>query len=249
MMSTEMMATEPMDRQVLVIEDDDAMAAALRHGLESEGFRVTLAHDGPAGLAQASLPAARDGSPGPSPDLVILDVMLPKLNGLEICKRLRREGNGVPIIMLTARGQEIDKVVGLRLGADDYVTKPFSFMELMARVEAVLRRTEARRHSTRLASYRFGDVVVDFERYRARKGRRELSLSPLELHLLEYFCRHRGEVVSREALLDEVWGYDATPVTRTVDTHVAKLRKKIEDEPSSPQFLLTVHRVGYRFMG
>ena len=238
------------ERQVLVIEDDDAMATALCHGFESEGFRVARARDGRDGLsrARASLAECREGD---QPDLVILDVMLPRMNGLDLCRQLRREGNDVPIIMLSARGQEIDKVVGLKLGADDYLTKPFSFMELMARAEAVLRRTQASTplSDDRLDEVRFGEVTVDFRRYQAHKGGRELTLSPREFHLLEYLCRHRGEVVSREELLDAVWGYNAIPITRTVDTHVAKLRKKIEDEPSSPRYLVTVHRVGYKFLG
>lgn len=247
----------PSERQVLVIEDDEAMAAALRHGFESEGFQVTLARDGQSGLARARGPQAAGVAPstmsrGHHPDLVILDVMLPQMNGLDLCKRLRSEGNEVPIIMLTARGQEIDKVVGLKLGADDYVTKPFSFMELMARVEAVLRRTHPATPSPaedRLDAYSFGDVELDFRRYQAHKGGRELTLSPREFHLLEYLCRHRNQVISREELLDAVWEYNTIPITRTVDTHVAKVRKKIEEEPANPRYLVTVHRVGYKFLG
>jgi DNA-binding response OmpR family regulator len=230
-----------MDLKVLVVEDDEAMAVALRDGFSYEGYEVEVARDGETGLRLAT---------ESTPDLMILDVMLPKMNGLEVCKRLRGDGSQLPIIMLTARGQEIDKVLGLKLGADDYVTKPFSFMELMARVEAVLRRCGSDRVSrTTLGSHSFGDVAVDFDHHEARKADEPIELSPREFQLLAYFVQHRGEVLSREQLLDAVWGYDTIPFTRTVDTHVAKLRKKIEDNPSDPKFLITVHRLGYKFLG
>jgi two-component system alkaline phosphatase synthesis response regulator PhoP len=225
--------------RVLVVEDDEAMAVALRDGFTYEGHEVTVARDGEAGL----LHARED-----SPDIMILDVMLPKMTGLEVCKLLRGEGSDLPIIMLTARGQEIDKVLGLKLGADDYVTKPFSFMELMARVEAVLRRSQPG-GGTPSAVHEFGDVIVNIDRHEATKGDTELELTPREFRLLGYFLAHQGEVVSREELLDAVWGYDTIPFTRTVDTHIAKLRKKIEDDPSDPQHLITVHRLGYKFVG
>jgi DNA-binding response OmpR family regulator len=222
--------------RVLVVEDDAAMATALKDGFAYEGYDVTLARDGEAGLK-----AARESAP----DVVVLDVMLPKLSGLDVCKRLRSEGSGLPIIMLTARGQEIDKVLGLKLGADDYVTKPFGFMELMARVEALLRRTAG---GTRHAEvYGFGDVVVDFKKAELKKRGIALEVTARELRLLEYFIAHRGEVVPRERLLDQVWEYDSAPLTRTVDMHVAKLRKKIEDDPADPKFIVTVHRMGYKF--
>jgi two-component system alkaline phosphatase synthesis response regulator PhoP len=224
--------------RVLIVEDDDSMATALRDGFQYEGFAVLLARDGAAGMKVAG---------EERPDLIILDVMLPKMNGLDICRQLRKEGNPVPIIMLTARGQEIDKVLGLKLGADDYVTKPFGFLELMARVEAVLRRGPGR--ISGVESYRFGDVEVDFKKGETRKSGKLLDLSARELRLLEYFVEHRGEVVTREAVLDAVWGYDTAPLTRTVDMHVAKLRKKIEDPRSEPRFLITVHRMGYKFTG
>jgi DNA-binding response OmpR family regulator len=171
------------------------------------------------------------------------------MNGLEICKALRTEGSSLPIIMLTARGQEIDRVLGLKLGADDYVTKPFSFMELIARVEAVLRRCGPGHGPGRCGSIAFADVAVDFDRHEATKAGRAIELTPREYRLLHHFAEHRGEVVSREQLLDAVWGYDTIPFTRTVDTHVAKLRKKIEDDPGDPKHLITVHRVGYKFVG
>jgi two-component system alkaline phosphatase synthesis response regulator PhoP len=180
-------------------------------------------------------------------DLIILDVMLPKMSGLDVCKRIRRNGSKVPVIMLTARGQEIDKVLGLKTGADDYVTKPFSFLELMARVEAVLRRTSG--YDGTPDTYAFGEVVVDFKRSEVLKGDRSVVLSPREFKLLRFLIDHRGEVVTRERLLDAVWGYENVPFTRTVDMHIAKLRKKIEDQPQDPAYIVTVHRVGYKFTG
>ncbi len=224
--------------KVLIVEDDAAMATALRDGFTYEGYEVVLVSDGEAGLK-----AAREGAP----DIVVLDVMMPKLSGLDVCKRLRSEGSSVPIIMLTARGQEIDKVLGLKLGADDYVTKPFGFMELMARVEALLRRTAGgARHAE---VYGFGDVIVDFKKAELKRNGTVIEVTARELKLLEYFIAHRGEVVPRDRLLDQVWDYDSAPLTRTVDMHVAKLRKKIEDNPADPRFIVTVHRMGYKFTG
>ena len=224
--------------KVLIVEDDGAMATALRDGFTFEGFEVELARDGEAGLK-----LAREAAP----DVIVLDVMLPRMSGLDVCKRLRSEGSALPIIMLTARGQEIDKVLGLKLGADDYVTKPFGFMELIARVEALLRRTSgAARHAE---TYGFGDVVVDFKRAELKKRGALVEVTARELKLLEYFIAHRGEVVPRERLLDQVWEYDAAPLTRTVDMHIAKLRKKIENDSADPKFIVTVHRMGYKFTG
>jgi two-component system alkaline phosphatase synthesis response regulator PhoP len=221
--------------RVLVVEDDEAMAVALKDGFEYEGFDVTVARDGETGLKQAL---------GDKPELLIMDVMLPRMSGLDICKKIRAEGNTVPIIMLTARGQEIDKVLGLKLGADDYVTKPFSFMELMARVEAVLRRCTGTRSD--LESYSFGDVTVNFKRMEATKKGTPLELTQREYKLLEYLIERKGQVVGREELLDAVWGYENIPYTRTVDVHIAKLRKKIEGK-GGPQYIVTVHRAGYKF--
>ncbi|HEX5759056.1 MAG TPA: response regulator transcription factor [Thermoanaerobaculia bacterium] len=223
---------------VLIVEDDEAMSVALRDGFEYEGYSVTLAKDGEAGLELAT---------AGTPDLVVLDVMLPRMTGLDVCKQLRAGGSGVPIIMLTARGQEIDKVIGLKLGADDYVTKPFGFMELMARAEAVLRRASGQ--ATALDGYRFGELAVDFRRHEATKCGAPLELSPREFQLLAFFIQHRGEVVTRETLLDAVWDYNSIPFTRTVDMHIAKLRKKVEDEPGDPKWIVTVHRLGYKFTG
>ena len=224
--------------KVLIVEDDDSMIAALRDGFEYEGYAVVLARDGAAGLRLAA---------EAKPDAIILDVMLPKMSGLDVCREIRREGNTVPVIMLTARGQEIDKVLGLKLGADDYVTKPFGFLELMARVEAVIRRATGR--TARVDAFEFGAVKADFKRGEVRRDGHLLELSARELRLLQYFIERRGEVVSREQLLDAVWDYDSAPLTRTVDMHVAKLRKKIEERPAQPRFLVTVHGQGYKFNG
>ena len=224
--------------KVLIVEDDEAMAVALRDGFAFEGYDVRVAADGASGL---KLAGEHDH------DLIILDVMLPKMDGLDVCRRIRRDGSRVPVIMLTARGQEIDKVVGLKTGADDYVTKPFSVLELMARVEAVLRRSHG--YAERVEHYHFGDVVIDFKSAVAHKGGRPLALSPRELRLMAFLIEHRGEVLTRERLLDAVWGYDNVPFTRTVDMHMAKLRKKIEDRPHDPEYIITVHRVGYKFTG
>jgi DNA-binding response OmpR family regulator len=225
---------------VLIVEDDRAMAVALSDGFTYEGFHVEVATDGEEGLR-----LAHEGKP----DLMILDIMLPKLTGLEICKTLRDEGSNLPIIMLTARGQEIDKVLGLKLGADDYVTKPFSFMELRARVDAVLRRSSGRGGHANGGTFEFGNFRVDLDHHVASKNGMDLELTPREFRLLGHFIEHRGEVVTREELLDDVWGYDTIPFTRTVDTHIAKLRKKIEDNPADPNLIITVHRLGYKFLG
>ncbi len=172
--------------------------------------------------------------------------MLPKLSGLEVCKTLRSEGFETPIVMLTARGQEIDKVVGLELGADDYVTKPFSIREVLARVRAILRRTDGTKK--RLARYRFADVDLEFETYAATKGGAPLELSPREFDLLRYLIERKGETVTRDRLLEDVWGYESYPSTRTVDTHIAKLRAKIGDSGSEPRYILTIHGAGYKFV-
>jgi len=227
-------------KKVLVVEDDQAMAVGLRDGIAYDGYEVLHAGDGDRGLA-----LARDQEP----DIIILDVMLPKKNGLDVCRELRAEGNDVPIIMLTARGQELDKILGLELGADDYVTKPFSLMELMARIETILRRSGGRPTGLTQESYRFGDVSLDFRKHEACKNGRNLKMSPREFHMMQFFIQNRGKVVTRDQLLDAVWGYDEMPFTRTVDAHIAKLRKKIEEAPAEPRYLITVHRLGYKFCG
>ena len=222
--------------RILIVEDDPAMSVALRDGFEFEKYTVEMAADGEEGLRLAT---------HGDHDLIILDVMLPKKSGLDVCKELRKNGSHTPVIMLTARGQEIDKIVGLKLGADDYVTKPFSFMELLARVEAVLRRTS---RTSVVDEYAFGDVTLDFRTYQATKSAAPIELTPREFRILRYFIDHAEEVVSRESLLNHVWGYDSSAFTRTVDTHMARLRQKIENTPGEPRHLITVHRVGYKFV-
>ena len=224
-------------QKILIVEDEPDMVLGLRDNFEFEGYEVVTAADGAAGLEKAR---------SEKPDLMILDIMMPKLSGLEVCKTLRGEGFEKPIIMLTARGQEIDKVVGLELGADDYVTKPFSIRELLARVKAVLRRTDGK--AKRLARYSFADVDLDFEAYKATKDGELLELSPREFELLRYLIERKGETVSRDQLLEDVWGYESYPSTRTVDTHIAKLRAKIGDSGSEPRFILTIHGMGYKFI-
>ncbi len=225
--------------KVLIVEDEASMAAALRDGFEYEGYAVAHAADGESAL---------DMLADDPPDLLILDIMLPKMSGLDVCKQIRAGGSALPIIMLTARSQEIDKVLGLKLGADDYVTKPFSFLELMARVEALLRRSAPTPGEAAGAQvFQFGDVAVDFRKAEVRKAGELVDMSRRELRLLEYFLRHRGEVLSRDRILDVVWDYNNAPLTRTVDMHVAKLRRKLEDEPADPHWIVTVHRVGYKF--
>jgi two-component system alkaline phosphatase synthesis response regulator PhoP len=223
--------------KILIVEDEPDMVLGLKDNFEFEGYEVLTAADGAAGLERARTH---------KPDLVILDIMLPRYSGLEVCKTLRGEGFSAPIIMLTARGQEIDKVVGLELGADDYVTKPFSIRELLARVRAILRRSEGGKK--RLSRYRFSDVELDFEIYQAKKGGEALDLSPREFELLRYLIERKGETVSRDRLLEDVWGYESYPSTRTVDTHIAKLRAKIGDSGSEPRYILTIHGVGYKFV-
>ncbi len=223
--------------RILIIEDEPDMVVGLRRNLEYEGYEVSAAGDGEEGLERA----LKDAS-----DLIILDVMLPKLSGIDVCRRLRSGGVETPIIMLTARGQEIDKVLGLEIGADDYVTKPFSVRELMARVRVQLRRRSVPRIGP--APYRFGDMELDFGRHQALKNGRPLELSAREFQILNYFIERSGETITREQLLDEVWGYSNFPITRTVDNHIARLRQKIEKNPAEPQYIITVHRAGYKFI-
>ena len=224
--------------KILVVEDEPAMVAGLRDNFEFEGYEVITAQDGIEGLERA----LED-----SPDLVVLDVMMPRMSGLEVCKQLRAKRASLPIIMLTARGQEIDKVVGLELGADDYVTKPFSIRELLARVKSVLRRTAALPKDKEQHS--FADVEVDLRRCRVVRSGKALDISSKEFDLLKYFICHPGETLSRDRLLEDVWGYENYPTTRTVDTHLVRLRQKLEPDPEQPQYFLTVHGTGYRFVG
>ncbi len=223
--------------RILIVEDEPAMVAGLRDNFEYEGYEVISAADGAEGLERA----LED-----NPDLVVLDVMMPRMSGLDVCKQLKIQRPSMPIIMLTARGQEIDKVVGLELGADDYVTKPFSIRELMARVKAVLRRVSSQAPAD---VYRFSDVEVNVRRNEVLRSGSRVELSAKEFALLAYFISHPAETLSRDRLLDDVWGYDNYPNTRTVDTHIVHLRQKLEPNPEEPRFILTVHGSGYKFVG
>ncbi len=227
-----------MPKKILIIEDDPGILLSLKDEFESEGYTVSTAEDGEKGLEIAKQQ---------KPDLIILDIMLPVLDGYEVCKRLRMEGNTTPIIMLTVKDKEIDKVLGLELGADDYVTKPFSLRELMARVKAVLRRTEERAKD--LATYNFAQVELDFRKYEAKKKGKKLDLTPLEFQMLKLFIQRKGEVISRDDFLDRIWGEDNMCVSfRTVDSHIANIRKKIEDDPSNPKHIISIRGVGYKFI-
>jgi len=225
--------------RVLVVEDEAGLRLTLSDRLTSEGYAVETASDGEVGLASAATGAY---------DLIVLDVMLPRVNGFDVCRQVRQRGVATPILMLTARGQVVDKVVGLKLGADDYLTKPFETIELMARLEALLRRRPAG-PSPGGDTYRFGDVVVDVRRAEVTRGGRQVDLSAREFKLLRHFIEHRGATLSRDELLAEVWGYDEMPLTRTVDVHVAGLRQKLEANPKLPEYILTVHGLGYKFAG
>lgn len=223
--------------KILLIEDEAGLVFTLTDRLISEGYKVSSARDGEAGLNLAL---------NTSFDLIILDIMLPKKSGLDVCRELRAKGIITPILMLTAKGETTDKVVGLKLGADDYLTKPFEVIELMARIEALLRRSKFTVSNT-LETFTFGEIEIDFKRAEVKKNNEFLDLSAMEFKLLQYFIEHRGELLKRDELLDEVWGYDAMPTTRTVDVHIAWLRQKLEDNPRYPQYIQTVHGFGYKF--
>lgn len=226
-------------KRILIIEDDVAILRGLKDNLEYESYEVLTATDGEQGyfLIQEK-----------KPDLIILDLMLPKMNGYELCRKVRNEGFTTPILMLTARGEEMDRVHGLDLGADDYVTKPFSVPELLARIRAIIRRIQKAKTGDLPNDLKFGDVSVDFKCFEARKGDVVLDMSRKEFGILRLLAARSGEVITRDELLDEVWGYDQYPTTRTVDNHIALLRNKLEDNPSKPRHLLTVHGVGYKLV-
>ena len=226
-------------KRVLLVEDEPGLVLTLTDRLRSEGYEVASVTDGPAGLALASSQKF---------DVILLDVMLPGASGFDVCRDLRQRGVQTPIIMLTARGQVVDKVHGLRLGADDYLTKPFELMELMARIEVQLRRATAASGLT-AAEYRFGDVTINFRKAEVARNGQALEVSAREFLLLKYFVEHREATLTRDELLNEVWGYHSMPSTRTVDVHVAWLRQKIEPNPRHPQYVLTVHGMGYKFVG
>ena len=228
-----------MTQKILIVEDEEDVARGLELNLKKEGYRVIKANRGD---------TAVDLAIKENPHLILLDVMLPGLSGVDVCREVRKKGIEAPIIMLTAKAEEIDRVLGLEIGADDYVTKPFSLRELMARIRARLRR-----HPPGLAEgvakYRFGDIELDFEKCHAtRKGAR-VELTHKELDILRLFIRRRGEVVTRDRMLDEVWGYDSSSTTRTVDTHIAKLRQKLEPDPGTPRYILSIYGEGYKFVG
>ena len=226
-------------KRILVIEDDVSILSGLRDVLTFKSYEVLTAADGGSGYAAAV---------EKKPDLIILDIMVPKMDGFELCRKLRAEGNNTPVLMLTAKGEERYKVQGLDVGADDYVTKPFSLPELLARVRALLRRAPEGARTGPPDTLTFGDVTVDFKKYEAVKGGRAIGLSPKEFGILGCLASRAGEVVTRDELLDEVWGYDLYPTTRTVDNHVAQLRSKIETHPAAPRYLVTVHGVGYKLV-
>lgn len=223
---------------ILVIEDEPSVAIALRDSLESEGHSVEVAADGNSGFQLAS---------NASFELILLDLMLPKMSGLEICQRLRAQDIETPIIMLTARGESSDAAFGLKLGADDYIPKPFDVGELLARIEAVLRRSI--RHQNEKQTFNIGDVQLDLRRLKATRNGEPIELTPREFEILQLLIAHTGETVTREQLLHHIWGENASLYTRTIDAHITRLRQKIEPNPANPEFIITAHRVGYRLVG
>jgi DNA-binding response OmpR family regulator len=222
--------------RILIVEDEESILMALADDLALEGYEVTSARDGLRGL---------DTARQMRHDLIILDIMLPKMDGFEVCKQLRQAGVGTPILMLTAKSQEIDKVLGLELGADDYVTKPFSPRELVARVKAILRRVKGTQEQ--MDVYRFDNVEIDFKKYEVRKDGQPVYLTTLEFSLIGFLIKHKDQVLDRSKILDGVWGEDVYVLPKTVDTHVGHLRKKIEDDPANPKHIIGVRGIGYRF--
>jgi DNA-binding response OmpR family regulator len=225
-------------KKLLIVEDEESIRFLLRQNMEFEGYDVVEAEDGEEGLRQAQ---------SCDPDLILLDLMLPKMSGMEVCKRLRASGNQVPIIMLTARGEQMDKVIGLKTGADDYLTKPFDVLELAARIEAIIRRLGKKPKDKKDSPYHFGQVEVDFQAQVIRREGINYEMNRTESDLLRYLISHEGKVLPREQIIADVWGHDLLLSSRTIDTHVTYLRKKIEQNPADPRHILTVHRVGYKF--
>lgn len=224
--------------KILIVEDQKDMVTGLVFNLEAQGYEVSAAYDGEAGLSSAE----RD-----KPDLIVLDIMLPKKDGFEVCRELRRKGHDFPILMLTARREEADKVLGLEIGADDYLTKPFGLSEFLARVKALLRRGPGK--DVQSETYRFGTVEVDFKNYRAIKDGVPVDLTQREFEMMKLFVKNRDKVISRNRFLNEIWGYDRYPTTRTVDAHIASLRQKLETDPEHPRFIVIAHGLGYKFIG
>jgi DNA-binding response OmpR family regulator len=223
---------------ILVVEDEHHMLIGLKDNLEFEGYAVDTADDGLKGL---SLMTTKNY------DLVLLDVMMPGMSGLDVCKKARNQGVKTPIIFLTAKGEEIDKVLGLELGADDYITKPFSLRELLARVKAVLRRSDSAQPSD-MSSIQLGRLLIDFQHYEAKEEGAAVKMTHKEFDTLKFLLQHKNEVVSRYQLLEEVWGYESQPTTRTIDNFILKLRQKIETTPNEPQHIITAHGVGYKLI-
>jgi len=224
-------------KKILIIEDERDMVKGLRFNLEARDHSVIVAYDGETGLQMAD---------SEQPDLIILDLLLPKMNGYEVCKKVKEGNPEIPIIMLTAKSQESDIITGLDLGADDYITKPFSVLELMARINALFRRTKS--NSLEPEIYHFGSLEIDVKKYHAHKHGKPIELSPREFEILKYLIERQGEIVTREDLLNRVWGYDSFPYTRTIDAHISKLRRKIEDRPGDPELIITIHGLGYKFI-
>jgi two-component system alkaline phosphatase synthesis response regulator PhoP len=223
--------------RILIVDDEPEMVRGLEDNFRFEGYQTLAARTGKEGLALALSEV---------PDLILLDIMMPEMSGWDVLRALRQKGLDVPVIMLSARGEEVDRILGLELGADDYVTKPFSLRELLARVRAVLRRPGPR---LKFEEFAFGDVRIRLRGRQVFKAGQEVRLTRKEFDLLRYLVEHRGEVVTRDRLLDEVWGYEQFPTTRTVDTHILRLRQKFEKNPEHPAWILTVHGQGYRFAG
>jgi DNA-binding response OmpR family regulator len=222
--------------RIAVIDDDDSIRASVVNNLGLEGYEVVTASNGQEGIALIE---------ENQPNLIVLDVMMPKKDGLQVCKEIRNKGISTPLILLTARSAEVDKVLGLELGADDYLAKPFGMLELIARIKALLRRHQK---TLDIEKIEFSDVTVDFKAYRAERNHAPLELSAREYRLLKYLVSKKGNVVTRDELLDEVWGYNSYPSTRTVDNHIARLRQKIEHNVEEPKHIVTVHGVGYKFV-
>jgi DNA-binding response OmpR family regulator len=222
------------EQRILIIEDEPDLLRGLALNLKAEGYGVLTASRGDLGLEQA----LRD-----RPELVLLDIMLPGMNGLDVCRELRRQGFDAPIIMLTAKAEEVDRVVGLEIGADDYVTKPFGIRELLARIRARLRR-----HVPVAAGLRLGPVEIDFDKHEATRAGQRVELTGKEFDVLRLLARHRGEIVTRDRLLEEVWGYETYPTTRTVDNHILRLRQKLEEDPSNPRYILSIYGEGYKLV-
>ena len=227
-----------MKEKILIIEDEEDLVKGIKMNLVDEGYEVDYALNGKIGLEKALTE---------KPDLILLDIMLPGMNGLEICKELRRKNMDIPILMLTAKGEEIDKVIGLEMGADDYISKPFSIRELLARVKAHLRR-ENRGGETVPEVVHLESIKIDFGHFKVIRKDNETDLTSLEVDVLRYLIGQDGKVVSRDDLLNRIWGYEKFPTTRTIDNHILKLRKKIEDDPNHPRYILTVYGGGYRFV-